>query len=535
MWRDHCQSASSVTHASELAPRLRASGYTGVQMSCSQGSSEWWGEEKRKIHAQVVGIFRAHGLDVIPGVWSLGYGELLPQYPDMAEGRPLKGLRYVVRDGKAVFSESDGPFPVADAYKDIGRGRAYAKFTLRPYRRYRAHGTVELGNVGSDCRFVYYVKPANPAGREPRYKRNFGERCINVKAGGSTAFTLDYTFETGEGVDCDSFCGVWQDGVSVNVRDFSLREIPPDLLPKNDGCPLSVRSARTGAPYLAGRDFADFRGMPPFRFDDLQGPELREFRILPGGGVSEGEELLVDCYQASRAHRGQISVCLSHPRLWERIEASARSTYALLRPKDWMIGINEYRNGGTCAACRMSGKTMGQLLGETVTAMREAVRRQDPAITVFIWSDMFDPLLNAHEDFYSCATTFAESWKHVPRDIVMLYWDDNPKKAAAALDFFSAEGFRTLVGSYYDHDANDPAMSYTRQQVEAGFRTRGCMGFMYCSWKGDDRRVEDFARVIDTIRTRTCEAASRQVSTGCHASDADGTNGKTREAEGDRK
>lgn len=51
MWRDNCQSASSVTNASELAPRLRASGYTGVQMSCSQGSSEWWGEEKRKIHA----------------------------------------------------------------------------------------------------------------------------------------------------------------------------------------------------------------------------------------------------------------------------------------------------------------------------------------------------------------------------------------------------------------------------------------------------------------------------------------------------
>jgi len=90
---------------------------------------------------------------------------------------------------------------------------------------------------------------------------------------------------------------------------------------------------------------------------------------------------------------------------------------------------------------------------------------------------MLDPNHNAHGDYYLVDGDFAGSWKHVPKDMVIVCWYYD--KRAASLEHFSKLGFRTLAGACYDADD----LTNPKGWLEALDRTPQAVGIMYTTWQ----------------------------------------------------
>lgn len=484
MSRYGLRTEKDVTIFSNVVVRLTKSGYKAVTLNVFNGC-ERWNDAWRANFLKAKACCDAYGLEIIPSVWSLGYGDMLSGAPDMVEGYELRDVPYRVAGGKAMFAGGDAEYAPAKL-EDIGLARLYAKVRLPSRRRMRVTGEFrpEGEKVGKSFRFSIRGK-----GEEDWFcMKNFP-----CKAGQDwTPFSVDFTVR--DVGDCEIYSGFWLKGGKVSVRGLSIRELAPALVIASEGAPCRVSDAKTGAAYEMGRDYADFRGIrrPVWDWTTAQ-DKPAEIPVLPGGRIADGAELKVSLYVPAETHGDQVSVCPLHPQLRARTEANAKAIEELVHPKRWFLAINEYRNGGQCALCKASGKPFGQLLGECVRMQRDVIRAINPQAEMFIWSDMFDPTMNACDGFYNCASTVKGSWEHVPKDVGMCIWDDVPQKAERAAGFFMGHGFPIMLASYYDKDEKDPEMKYTREQVAGLRRFTDRPIVMYASWKCGNSKIEAFA------------------------------------------
>ena len=83
---------------------------------------------------------------------------------------------------------------------------------------------------------------------------------------------------------------------------------------------------------------------------------------------------------------------------------------------------------------------MAELLGECITRQVQALRKYNPGVQVYIWSDILDPNHNAHGNYYLVEGDYAGAWKHVPKDLRIVCW--YCQKRTESLKHFSDLGFR---------------------------------------------------------------------------------------------
>jgi hypothetical protein len=92
---------------------------------------------------------------------------------------------------------------------------------------------------------------------------------------------------------------------------------------------------------------------------------------------------------------------------------------------------------------------------------------------------MFDPHHNAGTDrkwYYLTEGSFADSWKEIPKDLVIVCWYFERREAS--LKHFSSLGFRTMAGAYYDADD----LSNPRDWLKSLAATPGAAGILYTTW-----------------------------------------------------
>ena len=148
-----------------------------------------------------------------------------------------------------------------------------------------------------------------------------------------------------------------------------------------------------------------------------------------------------------------------------------------LAPRVWFLGMDEIRQGGSCAACKARKKSMAEILGDYITRQVQRIRELNPDAEVFIWSDMLDPHHNAHRDYYMVDGDLTGSWQYVPKDLRIACW--NHKAREQSLAHFSRLGFRTLAAAYYDADT----LKSTYGWLDSISRTPGALGIMYTTWR----------------------------------------------------
>ena len=448
-------------------------------------------------------------VEIIPILFSAGYGgSVLAHDKNLAAGVPVRDALFVAKGGEARLV-SDPPIAVANggfeefsghrvrgyAFHDKpgevsfvdtevfkegktslrfesfgkdphGHARVMQEIAVKPHRSYRVSVWVKTEGLQPQSAFrVQIITTTNRyiAPWEPRVPATTDWQKVTLG------------FNSLEYGKVRVYLGVWGGrGGRFWVDDLRVEEVGLVNVLRRPGTPIAVRSEASGTVYEEGKNFAPIADPKlNFRFDH-DGPPIK---LLPGSRIQEGERLRVSYYHGMGVNHGQVSVCMSEPKLYEIWREQTRLIQKHLAPSKWLLSMDEVRAGGSCEACKARKMTMGQILGDCITRQCQMIREANPQAEVLCWSDMLDPNHNAHGNYYLVEGDFTGSWEHVPKDLIIVCW--YYEKRNQSLPFFSGLGFKTLAGAYYDADTLENPKGW----LEALDKTPNALGIMYTTWQ----------------------------------------------------
>ena len=464
----------------------------------------------------------AKGVEIIPNIFSAGYGGSVLSYNrnlaagipvrdvlfvaagseahflaarpveianagfEQYEGNRLQGFRFHDRPGEVSFVDSTA-FHSGEAslrFENFGRyehghGRVMQEVAVRPYRCYRLSCWVKTDDLEPDGAFrvqVLSMDGRNLAPYDPRVPATTDWRRVVMGFN-----SLDHD-------KVRIYAGVWGGKAGrFWIDDLQVEEVALLNVLRRPGTPVTVRSEKTGERYEEGKDFSPVKDERlNFRFDH----DPPRIKLLPGGRIEDGERLRVSYYHGIGVNRGQVTVCMSEPEVYEIWKKQAALMHEHLAPARYLLSMDEIRAGGSCQACKQRNLSMAEILGDCITKQVAILRQANPKAEVLIWSDMLDPNHNAHGDYYLVEGDFTGSWQHVPKDLTIVCW--YYEKRNESLGFFSSHGFRTLAGAYYDGDTLDNPRGW----LEVLNKTPKAIGIMYTTWQNKYDLLGPFGELL---------------------------------------
>lgn len=471
---------------------------------------------------QVKQICKQHNIEIIPIVFSVGYGgSVLAHDRNLAAGMPVRDAPFVVQSGKAQLVPGPGAKIVNGGFEDYsgnrlkgyrfhdrpgdvsfidtevfktgkaslrfenfgkyehGHARLMQEVTVQPHRCYRLSCWVKTDSLQPEgCLRMTVLSPdgRNLAPWDPRVPSTTKWRKVVM---GLNSLTYDKV---------RVYVGVWggKEG-RFWVDDLKIEEVGFLNILRRPGTPVTVKSENSGAVYEEGRDFAAIEDRRlNFRFD--HDPPV--IQILPGSRIKNGERLRVSYYHGIAINRGQVTACMSEPEIYEIWKKQARLIHKHLAPGKYLLSMDEIRAGGACRACKKRKMTIARILGDCITRQVRIIRDVNADAEVFIWSDMLDPNHNAHDKYYLVDGDFTNSWNYVPKDLIIVCW--YYKKRNESLKFFSSLGFKTLAGAYYDGDTLDNPKGW----LDALDNTPKACGIMYTTWRNKYELLAPFGDLV---------------------------------------
>ena len=509
---DDIRNIVTTAHRHGLNGMLLAGGLEGV--------GRWTTERLARLET-VKAVCRENDIEIIPIIWSVGYGSGLSVDRNLAAGLPctdvpfkvagrqagfipdsnlafrnsgfeqfegdlMSGYRFHDKPGKVSFADTavfhDGKASLR--FENFGshphgHARVMQEVAVRPNRQYRVRCWVKTENLTPDGAFrVQVYGPKSP----------IAPAQFRVPATGDWR-EVSLAFNSRQYTKVKIYAGLWggQTG-KLWLDDFSAEETPLVNVLRRPGTPVTVTSEDGQTVYEEGQDFET---VIDERLD-LRRPRADSptIRLTADSRIRDGQILQVSYYHGVALNRGQVSVCMSAPRLYEYWRDSAAAIRKHLDPEKWFLSMDEIRAGGSCAACKARNLAMGEILGDCITRQTAIIREVKPTANVYIWSDMLDPNHNAHGDYYLVEGDYTESWEHVPKDLVICCWYF--KKREESMRFFSGLGFETLAGAYYDADNLDNVKGW----LDTVGRTPKCRGIMYTTWRNKYDLLPAFGDLI---------------------------------------
>ncbi len=221
-------------------------------------------------------------------------------------------------------------------------------------------------------------------------------------------------------------------------------------------------------------------------FDDWHTPPT--VTVPSGSRQTNGAMVTVDFYAVEPVAGDQVGACMTDPGIetWMQANMPAVAT-ALPAVNSFMLGYDEMRHMNSCASCQARGLTAGQLLAWHVGHATDIVRTSHPGAGIYVWSDMFDPHHNAHDDYYMVSGDIAESWLGLPSNTTVMNWHLG---STDSFTFFATLGLPQIIAGYYD--TGDGATS-AMTELAARQGTPGVVGMMYTTWSNDFSQLEAYA------------------------------------------
>lgn len=511
---------SHVEEIAGLLERAARSGYTGAVLSAGLDSLGRQSPDYFRRLASVKAACDRLGLELIPSVFSVGYGGgALGYNRHLAEGLPVKDALFVAGDADARF-EADPAVSLANGGFEDHRGDRFAGYGFHdqpgevsfaePAVRHSGESSVRLENFTSNphghgrvmqevavkpwrCyRVTLWVRTESLAPTSGFQitvlagERSLAPRTFNLPATSDwRRLTLVFNSFTFDQVRL--YAGMWQGTTGrLWLDDWSIEEIGPMNVLRRPGTPVTVRSEDGATTFEEGRDYQPLED-PDFSVWNVD-HAVPSLRLVNGGRIQPGQRLRVSWYHPMLIHDSQVTLCMAEPELYEIYEKEAALLIEHLQPRRVLLNMDEVRMGGTCQAC--AGRDMAQLLGECVTRQVGALRRHRPEVAVMIWSDMLDPNHNAHDNYYLVQGSFEGTWRHVPGDLTVAVWGGALREPS--LRFFAGEGFPVLASCYYDADD----LGEVRRWRAAAEPLPNVRGFMYTTWQKRYDLLEDFSAVV---------------------------------------
>jgi hypothetical protein len=231
--------------------------------------------------------------------------------------------------------------------------------------------------------------------------------------------------------------------------------------------------------------------MDPWAGDYTSWHKAPVIRTLPGGRLQEGQRVLADYYHAAIVYDGQVTSCMSEPRLYEILTEHIRQVRDAVHPDGYMMMHDEIRVQGWDASCATNGGTPATILGDNIRQCAAIIKAADPGKPLFVWSDMFDPTHNARPSgsYYLVKGDgpWHGAWNYLPAGITVVSWQMDPQTRRKSLDHFARLGHPQILAGYYD---GDPKM--ITAWLNDAKEIKGVTGVMYTTWRNNFSHTKEF-------------------------------------------
>ena len=228
-------------------------------------------------------------------------------------------------------------------------------------------------------------------------------------------------FNTFDNTSILLYCGAWgATSGTIWWDDFTVQVCGLVNVLRREGAPLSVINKHTGKIYTEGKDYATI-------YDSLLNNNQGNypyhtpltFQSLPGGAIANGDMIFVSFSHPLTANSdnnqdGSVMVCLSEDTLYSILQHQIAGVDSLYRPANYFMSHDEIRNMNRDSSCLRRNMTPAQLLNNDVQQCSSIIQGIRSNAQQYIWSDMFDSLHNAHNDYYFVNGDLAGDSTHFP-------------------------------------------------------------------------------------------------------------------------
>jgi hypothetical protein len=513
-------SQAAVQDTLALLPRAKAAGYNAVVLADSGLSRlslmpQSYVENIKRLRATA----EFYGIDLIPTVMPFGYSLGLLAYDrNLAEGLPVRDALFVARGGvlelvadppvslwgggfeasdaegfdgwswpagmgEIIFPDREvvhtGSASLRVACSDGGPCGLTQAVKVRPFRQYHLSVWVKTEGFERPTRAGLLVLTDLEERRQLSYidlrigpDDDWREHHIVFNSLGNDQVIIAL------GVERAGAGRIWWD-------DVSLEEIGLVNVLRRAGCPISVRG-EDGIVYQEGRDFEPIKDplLDPFEVYH-QAPTVR---LTEDSRVREGARLRVSYYHSVLIHTEQVVGCLSEPAIYDLLRQQVQRINDLLHPPAFLMQHDEIRVANWCQACQSRGLTPGQLLADNVRRCVQIIRDVNPNAKIWVWSDMFDPMHNARDEYYLVNGSWRGSWEGLDPEIGIVNWAGHLR--GRNFSWFADRGHEQVLAGYYDWDAEGDFIAHW---LKAGAEVPRITGAMYATWRENFDHIEAWA------------------------------------------
>ncbi len=357
-----------------------------------------------------------------------------------------------------------------------GHARLMQEIITTPFRAYAISMFLKTEDFSSPSSLRFYVE-----GLDGANTTLYSNRAGGLGTGASVAATQDWTpytvyFNSLGNSRVRIYVGAWAPGASGRfwVDDVSVREVALVDVVRRASSPVVVTSADGVVTYVEGTDF-------------LVGTE--ELTLPAGSAIADGERLAVSYFQAAHM-TGPAPASICQPRYWDvQADISGRLHALFGAPQSFMIIYDEWRVANWDPAC--GGTSGGQYLARAIRDAQALLWTLNPAYTLYVWSDMYDPNVNALAVYWLVQGDLTGSWEGIDPRTTVVTWTGGSESLA----FFAGRGLRQMVAGYYESLDNVDAWMDAIEIAQAQGAT-GITGFLYTTWTADYTQLEAVAQRI---------------------------------------
>ncbi len=469
-------------------------------------------------------------IGIIPGVCGIGWSDGILQHdPNLAEGveahatyiisadtgRLIPDATVALPEGGFENLNGQGKFPGWGFYDDSfsqdktvfhsGAASAHAK----DIRAANSAGNARFSRTVNCAPRGYYtmsawVKTANlqggyfqllAIGKDAKgASRTLTFTALDVPATTNGWQKIEVIFNTLESVSVSLYCGTWEVASGEFwLDDFTIQPAGLTNILRRNGTPLHVRHKTTGAEFLENRDFSAVIDPLVAQKNGSFGPYHAPptFRRLPSGSLRNGDTVIISYFHPFTAvsdnqGNGSVMVCVSEDTLYSILGDQISRVNNLYRPDNFFLSHDEIRNMNRDSSCLRSNVSPAALLAENTRKCDSIIRAVAPASRRFIWSDMFDSLHNAVNNYYLINGNLSGVWKNIPQSLTIVNW--NSGKRQQSMEFFARNGFRQITSPYYDagNSTNIRAWRLAQETIP------NLDGMMYTTWAADYSQLRAF-------------------------------------------
>ena len=514
--------------ANEILERAAKAGYNGIVFSDSK-TCTWFSPDRNmpkwEVNAQHLRA-RAHklGVDFWVYLMPFGYAEgILAHDVNLATGYPITDAKLKAENGKLIsvqsvlitngsFEEYDGNRFAGWFHDDPGKGSfvdtdvvndGEASIRFEGMKAANKHGHARINQLLSVEPFQQYrlhvwMKAEDLSGWFAiLVKGNGKNRDLQTVSKTLSHYGADWTeyvitFNSINFAQVRIYAGIWG-GTSGKLwlDNISIESVPTLNVLRRKSLPLQI-SSLDGQMYEEERDFRYVSDPKLGRkhpwtgaYDCFHEPPVIE--LTPESRIRDGEIVTMSCYHALLMPDEQVTCSMIDPKVYDICAAQVRNASKLLQPDGYFLGHDEIRTGGWEPEETRRFKNSGELFAYNIKRCYEIAASEGENRPMCVWSDMYDPHHNAHDNYYMVNNTLTGSWKGLSKDMLIVLWHPQTESAR----FFEGRGNRQIVAGYYDQDVEQ---NY-KKWMKAIQGVDGIVGTIYCTWSNNWDDLERYAEV----------------------------------------